>query len=47
MIMSVNTQIGLHDVFLDHDPHLKGTTHGAAFSAFAGLKGWFNPNKTV
>lgn len=47
MIMSANTQSGLHDAFLDHDPHLKGTTHGAAFGAFAGLRGWFNPNKTV
>lgn len=47
MIMSTNTQSGLHDAFLDHDPHLKGTTHGAAFGAFAGQWGWFNPNKTV
>lgn len=47
MIMSTNAQSGLHDAFLVHDPHLKGAAHGAAFGAFAGLRGWFNPNKTV
>lgn len=45
--MSAETQSGLRDAFLDHDPHLKSITHGARIGAFAGLWGWFNPNNAV